>query len=446
MKTSIEFVNHASVVVSGDGVSILSDPWFEGAAFNNGWNLLYENKDEDIREILNRVTHIWISHEHPDHFSIQFFKKFGDVIKKNSIVTMFRETKDGRVLSYLTSQNYQCLELAINRKVWLSPNLSIRCMSDGFYDSALLVDHGGETILNLNDCEVSTASRARELLSLTGHVDVLLTQFSYAAWKGGEANSRWRVSAAKEKLDAMLVQARCFRPKFIIPFASFVYFSNTENFYLNDSVNEPKDVLAYFGKLPFRVVAMKPGDIFGGVAQQTCNEMAVDFWGRLYAGLGQRTLNSFVTVPFPILKENFGKWCKRILGNNSPWLMRFIRAVSPIRVLNPVVVELVDLGYSVKFDYVNNSISATNEPPQLRMHSESLNFLFKNSFGFDTLIVNGCFEEGRKGGFVSAVKTLSIENLNNIGFHLRLRGLVSPQVLRVFLSRLIRASKKLNGR
>ena len=45
----------------------------------------------------------------------------------------------------------------------------------------------------------------------------------------------------------------------------------------------------------------------------------------------------------------------------------------------------------------------------LSMKSESLNFIFKNSFGFDTLTVNGCFEEVQKGGFVKATKTLAIE-------------------------------------
>jgi UDP-MurNAc hydroxylase len=445
MKTSIEFINHASVIVTGGGVSILSDPWFEGAAFNNGWNLLYENDDDYVQKMLGTVTHIWISHEHPDHFSIQFFKKFGALIKKNSITIMFRETRDRRVLSYLESQSHLCLELGFNRRVWLSRDVSIICMPDGFYDSALLIDNCGERILNLNDCDVSSVSRAREMLSHTGRIDVLLTQFSYAAWKGGKVNSNWRSAAAKEKLDAMLVQARCFQPKVIVPFASFVYFSNAENFYLNDSINKPNKVLTHFEGLPFRVVVMKPGDVLGGVAERTSTNLALEFWDRLYDDLGRRELKFFETVPLSVLKENFQKSCARISNNNSLWLMRFIRALSPIRALKPVLVELTDLDCCVKFDYLNKNFSTTDDPPQLRMHSQSLNFMFINSFGFDTLVVNGCFEEGRKGGFISASKTLAIDNLNNLGFHLRLRGLISFGILRVFLTRLGRASKKING-
>ena len=75
MKTPIRMVNHASVLVGTDNESILCDPWYSSHAFNKGWNLLYENKPEEILEVLEKTSFIWISHEHPDHFSIKFFKK-----------------------------------------------------------------------------------------------------------------------------------------------------------------------------------------------------------------------------------------------------------------------------------------------------------------------------------------------------------------------------------
>ena len=81
-----------------------------------------------------------------------------------------------------------------------------------------------EKILNLNDCDVTNASKAKEIFSKTGEVDVLLTQFSYAAWKGGVANKKWRVQAAFEKLNAMDLQISIFSPKIVIPFASFFIF------------------------------------------------------------------------------------------------------------------------------------------------------------------------------------------------------------------------------
>ena len=80
----IQFINHASVLISNKPIGLLSDPWYKGSAFNNGWKLIYENSNDEIYSMLNnKVTHIWLSHEHPDHFSIPFFKKFKETIIKN---------------------------------------------------------------------------------------------------------------------------------------------------------------------------------------------------------------------------------------------------------------------------------------------------------------------------------------------------------------------------
>ena len=112
--TSIKFINHASVIISNDKISLLSDPWYFGTAFHDGWSLIYENKEEDITNIISEITHIWISHEHPDHFSIQFFKKYASNLRERKIKILFQETKDKRVIKYLTSQGLEVEELTNN--------------------------------------------------------------------------------------------------------------------------------------------------------------------------------------------------------------------------------------------------------------------------------------------------------------------------------------------
>ena len=78
------------------------------------------------------------------------------------------------------------------------------------------------------------------------------------------------------------------------------------------------------------------------------------------------------------------------------------------------------------------------------MSSESLNFLFKNNFGFDTLTVNGCFEEIKKNGFMSSTKTLAIENLNNLGFYISIKTIFNLNLLSLFFKRLYSVKKKIN--
>ena len=80
MNSSIKFINHASVLISSGNTKLLTDPWYYGDAFHKGWNLIVEQSKKEINDILNEVTHIWISHEHPDHFSVKFFLDFKNQI------------------------------------------------------------------------------------------------------------------------------------------------------------------------------------------------------------------------------------------------------------------------------------------------------------------------------------------------------------------------------
>ena len=42
-----------------------------------------------------------VSHEHPDHFSIKFFKDYEKILKANNIKFLFKKQKDKRVVRNL---------------------------------------------------------------------------------------------------------------------------------------------------------------------------------------------------------------------------------------------------------------------------------------------------------------------------------------------------------
>ncbi|MCC2642618.1 MAG: hypothetical protein K0S45_3031, partial [Nitrospira sp.] len=149
---TLTLVNHASVLIKGKKQSILTDPWYDGEAFHRGWRLLYENKENEIEYVLNNTKYIWISHEHPDHFSIGFFRKYKSLIIDNKIVVIFQHTKDKRVISFLKKGGFQSMELASGEPFDLEDKFTIRVVKDEFYDSALVVNVAGITIFNLNDC------------------------------------------------------------------------------------------------------------------------------------------------------------------------------------------------------------------------------------------------------------------------------------------------------
>lgn len=440
----IQLINHASVLVSHGDVRLLTDPWYSGPAFHKGWRLLVDTPDEKIAYLLTRTTHIWISHEHPDHFSIGFFKRWGQMIRDRGIKLMFQRIGDQRVADFLRAQSFDLTEMTFAKTYGLGPDFSVTCLKDEFYDSLISIRAGGRHVLNLNDCAVADTARAKQIFDVTGPCDVLLTQFSYAAWKGGRDNRDWRVAAASEKLNNIRVQAAMFRPRQVIPFASFVAFANARNTYLNDAANTPDTLVDAFRGAGFDLRIMQPGDVTDGAPDPGASARAADFWRDLYA----RPLDdpmTYRTVPEDRIRAAFDGWRARVFARNSRTAMRLARRLSPIRVLQPVVIHNDDTGLSWHVDPPAGTLTQTTDAPDLTMHSESLHFLFANSFGFDTLGVNGTFEESRPGGFARAARSIAIENLNNLGLRFGPGLLLEPRIIGVFLDRLRKVTARMKG-
>tara|TARA_B100000780_G_scaffold93301_2_gene64860 strand:- start:2516 stop:3865 length:1350 start_codon:yes stop_codon:yes gene_type:complete len=442
-KTSLQFINHASILVQHGEISLLSDPWYQGDAFHKGWSLIHELQDNEIIALLDNVTHLWVSHEHPDHFSILFFKKFGDKIKANNIQVLFQKTADKRVESFLSKSGYDLRIIDFNCWLNLSDEFKILCFKDGFYDSGLAIKTVDKTIINLNDCEIKNDERCEEVLKITGKCDVLVTQFSYAAWKGGIDNEDWRKLAAKEKLNTMLLQAAYFEPKIIIPFASYIYFSNSANYYLNDAANKPSDVIDAFKGHESKVKVMKPFEILDNLESEVVNTSSLDFWDKALKDIDINNLKNYELISLAELKSSFHIYSGRVFKNNTKWFMRMVRYLSPIRAFKPVVIKITDLNINIRLDIFADSLKECKGEADISMSSESFKFLLSNTFGFDTLTVNACFEEESNSGFSRAARSLAIENLNNMGIQFRPSIIFNYKLIAMFISRLWAVSKKL---
>ena len=108
MKPKITFVNHASVLFSYGKINLITDPWLFGSAFNNSWDLISESK-LDISEFKN-ITHIWFSHEHPDHFFPFVLNKIPENFRKK-IQVYFQDTLDHRVSQKCKELGFQVIEM-----------------------------------------------------------------------------------------------------------------------------------------------------------------------------------------------------------------------------------------------------------------------------------------------------------------------------------------------
>jgi UDP-MurNAc hydroxylase len=422
---TIEFVNHAAVLISDEQCGLLSDPWLFGDTFHLGWSLLIETPDDEISRLLEKTTHIWLSHEHPDHFSLPFFQRFIEQIRARNIEVIFQKTRDHRVAGYLKSIGIRVVELAPGKRYNLHETFSVWVEPSDIYDSALIAQLGNLRVFNVNDCPLSAPGELARFTKKYGTCDVLLTQFSYAAWNGGKDNTEQRRQMARHKLDTMHKQIEAFRPRSCVLFANFVRFANVMNSCQNDAVNHPDHVMEEQSLSPARLVIMAPGEVQPLNALEQSPD-SLGFWRAKYAEIPDMALIEYpVSESVESLTALFADYQKSLLRQNNRLLMHLARKFLAFHPFLPTTVRLVDLDVSVQVDILGTFSVASDVdiPANIGLHSSSLAFCFKHPFGLDTLFVNGCFDELSSGGFSRFAKCLGIGNLNAIGVSVKFSSL-----------------------
>jgi len=443
MQSSIKLINHASVKFEFDKVKILTDPWYEGSVFHKGWKLIHQQTADEIVNSIIDVTHIYISHEHPDHFSPNFFlnDEIKKILQKNNVKILFQETKDKRVLNFLKKKGYEVIEISNNEFFNINESIKIKIIKFGYIDSSLIIVTKDTKILNLNDCPLNKIKEIEKFKKEHGEFDVLLSQFSYAAWKGGKENSNYRKIAAKEKISTLINQYKILKCKYVIPFASFIYFSNKLNNYMNDHINEPKKLYEDI-KDEVKVIIMSPNE------QQDLSNLkqkfsSLNFWHEKYKKINNLPLDQFTnTINFDVLNKEYEAYKKNIYNLNSKMMIYIASKIKFLKFFQPINIFLIDHKKNYKFSLINGLKTIDEKKVDIRMHSESLHFIFKNNFGFDTLTVNGCFES-TKEGFVKSTKSFALGTLNSMGLKLNFKLLLNVKLVFFFFNLLKKVSKKL---
>ncbi len=102
----VKLLSHASILIEVDGKKVLTDPWYFGTAFNDGWELSYKPILEEIKAYIHDVDIIWISHEHPDHLHFPTLKWIAEFIKKD-VEIYFQKNNSQKVFKALKKLGYQ---------------------------------------------------------------------------------------------------------------------------------------------------------------------------------------------------------------------------------------------------------------------------------------------------------------------------------------------------
>ena len=388
--TKFEFVNHSSFILSNDDVSLASDTWIEGSVFNKSWDLLSETTNKSKENLINS-KYIWFSHEHPDHFNPKNLNIYSD---KNNFI--FQKTKDRRVVNYLSKISKNVIEVSLNDTINLSKNFSFRVIPFHYLDSFSISKVEDKTILNLNDCDIKNKSQIDFIKKISGNIDILLVQFSYAIGKSNFDDRRLRRNLANSILNKLSENIKLLDPKVVIPFASFCYFSRKDNFHHNDSINKIQYTIEYLknNNPDANFLCFYPGDVWD-LNSVWDNDLVIKKYNYDYNKIKPKNKNIQQFNYNELLKIS-KKFINTTKKNNS--LFYFFNFFN--KKFHKIYFKITDLNKNFYFDFDKGLIEidfVETYEPICKLDSESLYQLFSSGYGYDALIIGGRFEANKIG-------------------------------------------------
>jgi UDP-MurNAc hydroxylase len=391
----IEFVTHASVLMRTNDVNLLTDPWIEGAAFDNGWSLL--SPPPKSYQVFREATHVWFSHEHPDHFAPPVLKKVPPEVRARLTVLMI-ETVDKKIVNFCRSLGFGTV-LEIPPYEWhaLSTGTSIM-LGPVDDDSWCALKADGKTVLNVNDCCLQTPDDIAPILRcIGGEPEVLLTQFSYAQWSGNPEDVETRRAEALRKLNEFRLHIKQLKPRWVIPFASYIWFSHSENVYLNDSCNRIDAVAEVVRKETSAVpVVLYPGDVWN-VGAPWDSSSAVD---RYLADLDTLSASQPTIAPSveaSQLQSDAAKFLARAREKSGTMVLR---AAALTGILPEAHIWVSDQQRAVALSVGGmRPDNRSQEACDVELSSAALAYVLRFDWGGNTLDVNGRFRKPRRGNY-----------------------------------------------
>lgn len=399
---------------------MICDPWLEGSAFDDSWALLA--KTTFSYGDFQHITHIWFSHEHPDHFSPPNLRKIAPE-HRQKITVLFQQTRDKRVVDFLEKLQFkEVIELEPDRWYPLGAGVDVLCNpAEGFEDSWLCLRAPTGKLLNLNDCWIVDRTMLEDIRQKVGDIDLLATQFSISAWDGNPEEADRRRQGARTMLDKAIIQCEVLRPRYVLPFASFIWFCHEENAYMNSAFLGLDEVVATLAQQATPIL-LYPGDPWT-LGAPFDPKPALAKYAAEQAGLPQRARVQPQFVPQAALIEQSRKFCEELLAGSDRSRARVTWAAQSFRrngrnggspgglgnrlrrlarlarlEVEPAWIYVTDHQASYAF-YPETGLVPVDRPRagcDLEVSSAALHYAFKFLWGGQTLHINGRFREVRR--------------------------------------------------
>jgi hypothetical protein len=202
-------------------------------------------------------------------------------------------------------------------------------------------------------------------------------------------------------VNRIALQVAQLRPKIVVPFASFAYFSHPENAYLNEGQNWPRTIAesAQLARLAPVIRFLRPGatvDLDGDTAASLLERhtQAIAHWGALLQA-GFRLQPAPAPAPLAEVRVAFLKYRATATSalHGLPRLLELVRWIAPL------AIHLADLQQTVRCSYRTGfKVLERGAAFDLAMTSATAVLLFRDGDGLEALHASGRFRTAHDNG------------------------------------------------
>lgn len=230
----LEAVGHATIFLTDDNNKpiLVTDPWLTGSTYWRSWWLQNYPKESKLKEIYNS-EHIYITHEHPDHFhppTLKNFSKNSNLIIPNLINNELR--------NYLEYKKFKFEIIEKNKWKTINKNISIFSIPLWNDDSILLINTPNTIIINLNDSKPSKMIliKLKKLISKSNKKSILLSSYSPASIVNSFRQNKEILSLKSKKDYINYLENICniLKTDIFLPFASQAIFHRKDSKWANE--------------------------------------------------------------------------------------------------------------------------------------------------------------------------------------------------------------------
>ena len=237
IKMRVEYISHACLLIETDDLRIVTDPWFNGAAYCGQWHVFPKPVNVDR---LKSIDAILISHGHEDHLHEPTLKLLPKTARVFYPYSFFGGAKE-----FIESMGFNDIrEASAYKKYELSPKTSVTFLINS-HDSIMIIESGGMVLINANDALHSYPTEVidfflKEIKDNWKAIDILFCGFGGAGYLPNTMHL-----AGKNDREVGLVREQLFahnfchvvaglKPKVAVPFAADFALLGDEQRWINN--------------------------------------------------------------------------------------------------------------------------------------------------------------------------------------------------------------------